>query len=117
VEAGSFLTDALPLGADCITLNRILHDHDDGPAMTLLRATRAALAEDGALIIAEPLADTPGARPMGHGYFGLYLLAMGSGRPRTRAELTAMLRDAGYGRIREIPSAQPGLVRILEAKA
>ena len=117
VEAGSFLTDALPLGADCITLNRILHDHDDAPAMTLLRAARAALAEDGALVIAEPLADTPGARPMGHGYFGLYLLAMGSGRPRTRDEVTAMLRDAGFGQIRELPSAQPGLVRILEARA
>lgn len=116
VAAGSFLTDPLPLGADCITLNRILHDHDDAPAMTLLRAVRAALAEDGALIIAEPLADTPGARPMGHGYFGLYLLAMGSGRPRSRAEVAAMLHEAGFGHVREISSAQPGLVRILEAR-
>lgn len=116
VVSGSFKSDPLPLGADCITLNRVLHDHDDGPVLALLRAVRGALAEGGTLMVAEPLAGTPGARPMGHGYFGLYLHAMGSGRPRTRAELTGMLHQAGFCDVREAPSHQPVLARVLLAR-
>jgi demethylspheroidene O-methyltransferase len=113
---GSFLDAALPRGADCVTLNRVLHDHDDGPAMTMLRAIRAALPERGTLVISEPLAGTPGALEMGDGYFGLYLHAMGSGRPRTRQEISAMLREAGFASVRERRSPQPLLVRMLVAR-
>jgi demethylspheroidene O-methyltransferase len=115
VHPGSFLSDPLPLGADCITLNRVVHDHDDGPVLGLMRAARGALADGGTLVIAEPLAGTAGAAGMGHGYFGLYLHAMGSGRPRTRQELAGMLRASGFARVREAPSNQPTLVRVLLA--
>jgi demethylspheroidene O-methyltransferase len=113
----SFLTGTLPSGADAISFVRVLHDHDDGAVMTALRAARAALAPGGQLIVAEPLAETPGARAMGHGYFGLYLHAMGSGRPRTRAELSAMAQAAGFPPLRERASAIPLLVRVLVAAA
>eukprot|EP01034_Spumella_vulgaris_P005952 gene5952-7585_t len=39
---GSFLSDPLPLGADLLTLVRVLHDHDDASVMQLLRAAHAA---------------------------------------------------------------------------
>lgn len=107
LHRGSFLADPLPHGADCITLIRILHDHDDQPAQQLLRNTHAALASGGRLVIAEPMADTPSARAMGDAYFGWYLLAMGSGRPRPAAEIKAMLRDAGFKQIRRIQTAMP----------
>jgi demethylspheroidene O-methyltransferase len=67
------------------------------------------------LVIAEPLAETPGAESIGHTYFGIYLWAMGSGRPRTRAELTQFLAAAGFKNIEERPSAMPCLVRVLTA--
>ena len=67
----------------------MLHDHDDAAALALLRAARAALPPDGTLLLAEPMAGTPGAEPMGDAYFGFYLLAMGSGRPRTAERAAA----------------------------
>ena len=88
---GSFLTDPLPTGADLITLVRVVHDHDDAEALTVLRAVRAALPPGGTLLLAEPMAQTPGAEPVGDAYFGFYLLAMGRGRPRSAA------RQSGEG--------------------
>ena len=116
VTGGDFLRDPLPPGADLLTLVRVVHDHDDDAALVLLRACRRALPEGGTLLLAEPMADTSAAQPMGHAYFGLYLLAMGSGRPRTAEELGSMLRRAGFQRVRQPPTRSPLLVRVLVAR-
>lgn len=107
VFGGDFLTDPLPTGYDLISLIRVLHDHDDEPALALLRNIRAALPVGGRLFIAEPMAGTPGAEAVGDAYFGFYLLAMGSGRPRSSAEIGSMLRAAGFTRSRVLPTAMP----------
>ncbi|QEE40058.1 MULTISPECIES: methyltransferase [unclassified Methylobacterium] len=111
-RGGSF-HDGLPLGADTISLVRIVHDHDDGPALALLAAAHAALPPGGTLILAEPMAGTPGAEPVGDAYFGFYLLAMGSGRPRRAEELRAMLRTAGFTSSRELRTRRPLLTRLI----
>ena len=74
---------------------------------TLLAKIYSALPTGGRLLIIEPMADSPDARPMGHAYFGLYLWAMGSGRPRTAAELQNMLKAAGFGNIKQVRTALP----------
>ena len=99
--------DALPPGADLISLVRVVHDHDDARVIVLLRAVRAALAPGGTLLLAEPMAEARGAESVGDAYFGFYLLAMGTGRARTPARLTAMLREAGFGRVWTVPTATP----------
>ena len=114
-HGGSFLHDPLPGGADAISLIRVLHDHDDGSAQALLAAAHAALPPGGRLIVAEPMAGTPGAEPVGDAYFGFYLLAMGSGRPRRAEELSAMIARAGFSRVREIPTRRPLLTRLITA--
>ncbi|MCB4800550.1 demethylspheroidene O-methyltransferase [Methylobacterium brachiatum] len=111
-RGGSF-HDGLPTGADTITLIRILHDHDDAPAQALLAAAHAALPPGGTLILAEPMAGTPGAEPVGDAYFGFYLLAMGSGRPRRAEELHEMLRQAGFTASKERPTRRPLLTRLI----
>ncbi|BAQ48815.1 MULTISPECIES: methyltransferase [Methylobacterium] len=113
---GSF-HEGLPRGADVASLVRVVHDHDDAPALALMRSARAALPSGGRLLVAEPMAGTPGAEPIGDAYFGFYLLAMGSGRPRTADELGAMLREAGFARVREHRTRRPLLVRLLVAAA
>lgn len=113
---GDFGVDPLPRGADLVTFVRVLHDHDDATVAQLLQAARAALPADGTVLIAEPMAGTAGAETMGAAYFGMYLRAMGSGRPRTPAELGALLRAAGFERIRELPTAQPLQTRLLVAR-
>jgi demethylspheroidene O-methyltransferase len=104
---GDFLKDPLPRGFDIISLIRVLHDHDDDPALALLRNIHDALPPGGTLFIAEPMASVRGIEPVGDAYFGFYLLAMGSGRPRSRAEIAAMLRQAGFKRPRNLQTAMP----------
>ena len=113
---GDMFRDPLPRGADVASLVRVLHDHDDEQALALLGAARAALPPAGRLLIAEPMAATPGAEPAGAAYFGMYLWAMGSGRPRSAAELATMARRAGFSRCRELATRQPLLVRVLVAR-
>jgi len=113
---GDFRRDPLPRGADLVSLVRVVHDHDDEQAMALLRAARAALEPGGALLLAEPMAGTRGALPSGDAYFGFYLLAMGSGRPRRSGELRSMLRAAGFSTVKSVPTYTPMLVRVLLAR-
>ncbi|EED34943.1 hydroxyneurosporene methyltransferase [Luminiphilus syltensis NOR5-1B] len=114
---GNMFSDTLPTGADTISLIRILHDHDDEPVKGLLRAVHQALPEDGGrLIIGEPMAGTPGAEPIGDTYFGVYLWAMGSGRPRTSEEIIHFLQEAGFRRCREKRSNMPILTRVIVAE-
>lgn len=112
---GDFLRDALPGGQDVVSLVRVIHDHDDDAALAILRAARAALAPGGRLLLAEPMAGTPGGEPIGGAYFGMYLLAMGSGRARTPDALRALLARAGFGKARMPRTAQPMLVRLMVA--
>jgi demethylspheroidene O-methyltransferase len=114
---GNIKADALPKGADIISLVRVILDHNDDGAMLILRAVRAALPEGGTLMITEPMSETPGAEPVGDAYFGLYLLAMGSGRTRPPRELKAMLREAGFNQVRLVRTRRPLQTRLLIAKA
>ena len=112
---GSFVVDPLPGGADLIALVRVLHDHDDAVVAALLAKVHAALPPGGALLVAEPMAETRGGEAIGDAYFGLYLRAMGSGQPRSRARLSTLLIEAGLTRVREHPTIIPALVRVLSA--
>jgi demethylspheroidene O-methyltransferase len=114
---GDLFSGALPEGADLCSLVRVVHDHDDEPASAILAAARRALPSGGTLLLAEPMAGTPGALPMGDAYFGFYLFAMGSGRPRTAGELMSMLRIAGFRKIREIRTRRPLFTRLIVASA
>jgi demethylspheroidene O-methyltransferase len=116
VVAGSFLADPLPRGADVASLVRVIHDHDDAAAMSVLRAVHAALPPGGTLLLAEPMAGTPGAQAMGDAYFGLYLWAMGRGRPRRAGELAAMLHAAGFASVRDLPTRMPLQTSLLVAR-
>jgi demethylspheroidene O-methyltransferase len=116
LHGGSFRDDPLPQGADVISLVRICHDHDDAVVRALLKKAHAALPPGGRLLIAEPMAGTPGAEVMGDAYFGLYLWAMGSGRPRTAADYLALVAQAGFGSAREVATALPMVTRLVVAE-
>ena len=68
------------------------------------------------LLLAEPMAGTAGAQAMGDAYFGMYLWAMGSGRPRTIAQLGAMLQAAGFSAPRHLRNAMPLQTQVLLAR-
>lgn len=114
---GNFFSDSIPRGYDMASLIRILHDHDDAPAQALLANIRASLAPGARLLIAEPMARIRGAEPMGEAFFGLYLWAMGSGRPRSPDDIIAMLKKAGFARARLVATAQPVNASVIIATA
>jgi demethylspheroidene O-methyltransferase len=116
-HAGDFRSDPLPRGYDLISLVRVLHDHDDGVAASLLARIREALPARGRLIVVEPMAGTRGAEPVGHAYFGMYLLAMGSGRPRTASEIGEMTLNAGFKSWKVLRTPLPLAARVLVARS
>lgn len=116
VFGGDFFADPLPAGADVISLVRVAFDHPDERVLRVLRAARAALPDDGTLVLAEPMAGSPGAEAVGDAYFGFYLLAMGRGRPRTAAQLGALLHAAGFGAVRALSTRLPLQAGVLVAR-
>ncbi len=116
VLEGDFLSEPLPAGADLITLIRILHDHDDAGVTSLLRRVRAALPDDGALLIAEPMSDARGGDRVADAYFAFYLKAMGRGRARTPQALGLLLEAAGFTRRRQLRTRSPFLLRAILAR-
>ena len=106
-DAGDFFNDSLPTGADIVTLVRVMHDHDDSRILRLLRNIAGALPAGGTLLIAEPMADTAGAEPVGDAYFGFYFLAMGRGKARTFKQMSTLLKQTGFGNVKQLPTRMP----------
>ena len=106
-HGGSFFDQPLPTGADLVTLVRVLFDHDDAHALAILRAAHAALPPGGTVLVAEPMAHTPGAHAMGDAYFGFYLLAMGRGQARSAADMLSLLCEAGFEQARPVRTRLP----------
>jgi demethylspheroidene O-methyltransferase len=111
------LAAQLPRGADLVSFVRVLYDHDDSTALKLLTAAREVLPRGGTVLVAEPMAGTPGAQRMGAAYFGIYLLAMGSGRVRSAAGHIALLREAGFAAVRQRRTALPLQTGLIVARA
>jgi demethylspheroidene O-methyltransferase len=114
---GSFFDDPLPSGVDLVTLVRVLFDHDDEHALAILRAARKALVPGGTVLVAEPMARTPGAHAMGDAYFGFYLLAMGRGQSRSAQDMVRLLAAAGFDGARAVPTRMPLQAGIVVARA
>ena len=110
---GDFLKDALPNGADLITLVRVAHDHPDAHVNTILRSIFKALPAGGTLLLTEPMAQEGHETPLGDAYFHFYLLAMGSGRLRTIQELSDMILAAGFNSVEVLNNPMPLQTRIL----
>ncbi len=109
LHPGSFLQDPLPTGADLITLVRVAHDHPDAVVRQIFQKAHAALPPGGVLLVAEPMAqsaDAPAA-DQADAYYHFYLMAMGAGRLRTPQEIEALMREAGFTAIEQVPNAMP----------
>lgn len=116
VLCGSFLHDSLPEGADLITLNRILHDHDDSSVLKLLSTVRKVLPENGVLLVAEPLSGIRATAPVADAYFGLYFAAMGQGKTRTSTEIANLAQKAGFSKCRTIATRMPLITCLIEIR-
>jgi demethylspheroidene O-methyltransferase len=116
IHGGTAPTDPLPVGADCISLVRVVHDHDDDMILQLFDRIHTALPKGGRILIAEPMAGPDGAGPLGDVYFRLYMRAMGRGRPRSPAEIMAMLQSCGFGGLQQIPTRNPFAAQLVTGR-
>ncbi|MGB3407771.1 MAG: methyltransferase [Jannaschia sp.] len=115
ITPGSFRDDALPAGADVMTLVRVLYDHADETVLDLLRAVYTALPIGGRVIVSEPM--TGGARPnrSGDAYFALYCLAMQTGRARSPGAILSLMTRAGFAATRDHGTTRPFVTHVLSA--
>jgi demethylspheroidene O-methyltransferase len=113
---GDLFADPLPEGADIACLIRVIYDHPRERALAILRAVHAALPPGGTLLLAEPMAETKGAERVGAAYFAFYLLAMRGGDARSAADITALLREAGFSAIEPVATRRPLLTSLIRAR-
>lgn len=116
LHPGSFRDDALPRGADVISLIRVLYDHDDSTVARLLASVFEALPRGGRLIISEPMSG--GARPdrVTDVYFAIYTMAMQTGRTRSADEISALLAGAGFANICILKGFRPFVTSVITAE-
>jgi len=113
---GDFFRDPLPAGADCITLLRVVCDHEDRQVVRLLRNIAAALAPGGVLVIGEQMDGEGEDNKLLAAYFGFYFMAMRSGRCRTPDEIGALLGEAGFAPDAPLRSRNPLAGSVMTAR-
>ncbi|MCL4104885.1 UNVERIFIED_CONTAM: hypothetical protein GTU68_018592 [Idotea baltica] len=115
IVAGSFRDDVLPVGADTISLVRVLYDHADDTVEALLAKIYDTLPKGGRLIISEPMSG--GHRPeiSGDVYFAFYTMAMRTGRARSAETLTALCKKAGFKTVSKPRALRPYVTTVLVA--
>jgi hypothetical protein len=111
---GDFFAE-VPAGADGYIISRVIHDWGDEEAVRILANTRKAMPTDGTLLLVEALlpekaADAPAAVRM-----DVNMMAMFSGKERTRAEFADLLGVAGFRLTRVIPVDESVGLNLLEA--
>ena len=106
----SFRDQPLPMGADAISLVRVLYDHDDDTVAVLIARAFEALPPGGLLIVSEPMPSGP--RPTDV-YFAFYTMAMGSGRVRSESRIAEMCQAAGFANVVTPRSRRPYVTSVL----
>jgi hypothetical protein len=102
--AGDFFT-AVP-EADIYLLKHVLHDWNDEEAVRILRRCRQAMRRGGRVIVIEMLLEAtgePGIAPL----MDLNMMVMLTGRERTLAEFSGLLKDAGLRFSKSTPIRPP----------
>lgn len=115
IHGGSFFDDAIPAHADAYSLIRVLYDHSDEAALAILRAVRRAMDPGDTLVIGEPMDGNTRGAGLAAAYFTMYLAAMRSGRCRRPEDHFALLRAAGFSRMRVIATAMPVISGVIVA--
>lgn len=110
--SGDFF-ESVPAGADAYLMRHIIHDWDDEKSGTILRNCRAAMPDDGKLLLVESVI------PPGNDFFmgkllDLTMLMIPGGKERTEPEYSALFEEAGFELARIVPTESE--LSVLEGK-
>jgi len=112
--AGGDFFASVPAEADGYIMKYILHDWDDDRCVRILSLCREAMAPGGRVLVVENVIE-PGNRPSWGKLLDVNMLALLSGKERTKAEFRNLLARAGLRLRRIVPTASP--ISIVEASA
>lgn len=96
VAAGDMLRDPLPQGHDVHLLSNVVHDWDVPAVDAILRASFAALAPGGLLVIHDAHLDDDKAGPLPVAAYSVMLMHGTEGRCYSRAEIFERTAAAGF---------------------
>ncbi|MEP4199391.1 MAG: methyltransferase [Aliishimia sp.] len=116
IACGSFRDDPIPMGADAISLIRVLYDHSDETVRALLAKCYTALPPGGRLFISEPMSGGQAPERAGDVYFALYTLAMQTGKARSAAEISDLCQAVGFQPAAAPKAPRPFVTRCLEMR-
>jgi len=97
---------SVPQGRDLYFLCGVVHDWDDDRAGTILRNCHQAMPATGRLLVLETVVPEDDSMHFGK-ILDLNMLAMSSGRERTRAEFCTLLTAAGFKVARIVATMAP----------
>jgi len=104
IDGADAFPAARPPEADLYLLNSVLQSCDDEAARAILKQCRTAMPDGARLVIIERLMperamDDPAAIML-----DLHLMTIYGGRARTKAEMKALLADAGFASSKKTPT-------------
>jgi len=106
VVACDFFTEPLPSGAGCYLLAHVIHNWDDEQALAILRAVRAAIPDDGRLLLVEAIIPDDDSPHLAKD-LDIRVMTILPGGERTESEYTRLLAEAGFR-----PQPAAGLARV-----
>jgi O-methyltransferase domain/Dimerisation domain len=111
--AGDFFTDVPE--ADIYLLKNVLHDWNDEEAVRILKRCRQAMRRGGRVVVIEMLLGEMG-EPGIAALMDLNMMVLLTGRERTLAEFSGLLKDAGLRFSKRTP-IRPSPIAVIEAVA
>lgn len=100
IVTGDFL-DEVPAG-DVHVLSQVLHDWDDANARRILGNCHRASRPGGSILVVECVLPAAPGPSVAH-LMDLMMMVAGIGRERSRAQHEALMADAGYRFVRDVP--------------
>jgi hypothetical protein len=97
---------SVPSGADAYILKSIIHDWGNERALAILKNCRAAMGQDGTLLLAEAVIP-PGDTPSPGKFVDLQMMVAEGGQERTETEYRALFEAAGFRLTRIVPTRSP----------
>ncbi|PYU28222.1 MAG: methyltransferase [Acidobacteria bacterium] len=105
LEAGSFF-EAVTKGADAYMMKSVLHDWDEEQCTKILANCRAAMSENGKILVIESII-VPGNKPDRGKLRDIQMLVTTGGRERTKEEFATLFRRSGFKLTRVVPTKCP----------
>ena len=112
---GSFFTDQIPTGFDTISCIRVLYDHNDQTVYDLLTKIYSSLSVGGRIVISEPMLGELSPNKWGDTYFATYTYAMKTGKTRSPSQVSDLLLQNGFSKVKIFPSRRPFVTTVIEA--